>query len=112
VASASACLVGAVLIVRRPDHPVGWGFAFLGLTVAASGAAQGFGLIGLVADPRGDHPGAGSAAALASSLFVLWLITIGLVCHLTPTGHYLSARWAWCARLLWVVGLIWFGTVL
>jgi signal transduction histidine kinase len=112
VASASACLVGAMLIVRRPDHPVGWCFAFLGLTVSASGAAQGYGLIGLVADPRGDHPGAGSAAALASSLFVLWLIAIGLVCHLTPTGHYLSARWAWGARLLWIVGLIWFVTVL
>jgi signal transduction histidine kinase len=112
VASASACLVGAVLLVRRPEHPVGWCFAFLGFSVAASGAAQDYGLLGLVADPRGDHPGAGAAAVLASSLFVLWLITIGLVCHLTPTGHYLSARWARGARLLWIAGLIWFGTVL
>jgi signal transduction histidine kinase len=112
VASASACLVGAVLLVRRPEHPVGWCFAFLGLSVAATGAAQSYGLLGLVADRRGDHPGAGSAAVLASSLFVLWLITIGLVCHLTPTGHYLSTRWAWCARVMWILGLIWFGTVL
>jgi signal transduction histidine kinase len=112
VASASACLVGAVLLVRRPEHPVGWCFAFLGLSVAASGAAQSYGLLGLVADPHGDHPGAASAAVLASSLFVLWLITIGLVCHLTPTGHYLCSRWAWCARALWIVGLLWFVTVL
>jgi signal transduction histidine kinase len=112
VASASACLVGAVLLARRPEHPAGWLFAFLGLSVAASGAAQSYGLLGRLADPRGDHPGAGSAAVLASSLFVLWLIAIGLVCHVTPTGRYLSARWAWCARLLWITGLIWFVTVL
>jgi hypothetical protein len=28
VASASSCLVGAVLVARRPEHPVGWCFAF------------------------------------------------------------------------------------
>ena len=111
-ASASACLVGALLLLRRPDHPVGWCFAALGLLVALAGTSQSYGLLGLVADPRGAHPGAGSAAAVANTLFVLWLIAIGLVCQLTPTGHYLSARWAWCARAMWISGAVWFVTVL
>jgi signal transduction histidine kinase len=111
-ASASACLVGAMLLVRRPEHPVGWCFAALGLSVAVAGTAQSYGLIGLVADPRGAHPGAGSAAAVANSLFVFWLIAIGLVCQLTPTGHHLSARWAWSARAMWISGVVWFVTVL
>jgi signal transduction histidine kinase len=112
LATASSCLVGAALLVRRPDHPVGWCFAFLGLSVIATGACEGYGLLGLVADPRGDHPGAGSAAVLASSLFVLWLVTIALIAHLTPTGHFLSSRWAWCAGLMCISGLIWFVAIL
>jgi signal transduction histidine kinase len=107
-AAVSACLVGAVLLVRRPGHPAGWCFAALGLSVAVAGMAQSYGLLGLIADPGEKHLGAGFAATLADSLFVLWLTLIGLVCYLTPTGHHLSARWAWCARLLWVSGGIWF----
>jgi signal transduction histidine kinase len=111
-ASASAVLVGAVLLFRRPEHPVGWCLAALGISVSLTGVSQSYGLVGLVADPSGSHPGAGSAAVLASSLFVLWLISIGLICYLTPTGKHLSPRWAWCARVMWVSGAVWFVTVL
>lgn len=111
-AAGSAALVGAVLLLRQPAHPVGWCLAVLAAAIAVTGACQGYGLLGLVADPRGRHPGASSAAVLASSLFVLYLITIALVCYLTPSGHHLSERWAWCARVMWVSGGIWFMTVL
>jgi signal transduction histidine kinase len=110
-AELSASLVAAILLISRPEHPVGWCFAALGTAVAGTGAAQSYGLLGAVADPRGNHPLAGSAATLASSLFVIWLIAIALVCYLTPTGRHLSLRWAWSARVMWVSGLLWFVTV-
>ena len=113
VASASACLVGAVLLVRRPEHPVGWCFRLLGLLGGGVRRGQDYGLLGLVADPRGDHPGAGSqplswpaACSSSGSSRSGWSATS------RPTGHYLSARWAWCARVMWIAGLIWFVTVL
>jgi signal transduction histidine kinase len=112
LAQASSTLVAATLLLRRPEHPVGWCFAVLATSVTAAGAAQGYGLLGLVADPAGRHPGAGPAATLASGLFVLWLVAIALVCYLTPTGVHLSARWAWCARVMWISGLVWFVTIL
>jgi signal transduction histidine kinase len=111
-AVASACLVGAVLLIRRPEHPVGWCFAGLGVSVAVAGASQSYALLGLVADIGGVYPGAGSAAVLASSLFVFWLTATALVCYLTPTGHYLSPRWAWCSRVMWISGVVWFVTIL
>jgi signal transduction histidine kinase len=111
-AEASACLVGAALVVRKPENAVGWCMAALGCAVALAGACQSYGLLGLVADPRGHHPGAGTAAALASSLFVLWLIAVALVFYLTPTGHALSVRWSRCAGVMTLCGLAWFVTVL
>jgi signal transduction histidine kinase len=111
-AEASASLVAVLLLVSRPEHPVGWLFAVLGTSVAAAGATEGYGVLGLLADPGGSYPGAGAAATLASGLFVLWLISIAMVCYLTPTGVHLSPRWAWCARVMWVSGLVWFLTIL
>jgi len=111
-AEASASLVGAALVLRRPGHPVGWCFAALGLSIAVTGACQSYGLLGLVADPHTARAGSGAAAAVANSAFVLWLVFIGLICYLTPTGQHLSIRWAWCARVMVVSGGIWFLTVL
>lgn len=38
----SAATVGAVLASRRPRHPVGWLLLGLGLSVSASGVADGY----------------------------------------------------------------------
>ena len=48
----SATTVGAVLASRRPRHPVGWLLLTLGLSVVASGVAQGYAGYGLLARPR------------------------------------------------------------
>lgn len=111
VAQASATVVGAFLLIRRPEHPVGWCLTALGASVALSGACQSYGLLGLVAEPERDHPGAGSAAVLASSLFVLWLVLVALICYLTPTGLPLSRRWDRCARIMWLAALVWLPTI-
>ena len=110
-AVASATLVGAMLLIRRPEHPVGWCIAGLGASIAVAGSSQSYALLGLVADPDGTYPGAGSAAVVASSLFVFWLLAIAFVCYLTPSGHFLSPRWAWSARVMWISGLVWFVTI-
>lgn len=107
----SASLVAAFLLIRRPGHPIGWCFAGLAAAVSLPAATQGYGLLGLVADPSGSHPGAAAAAVIASSMFVWWFVAIGLICLLTPTGRYLSTRWAWCGRLLWGSGGVWFVTI-
>jgi hypothetical protein len=43
---ASAATVGAVLASRRPRHPVGWLLLGLGLSVSASGVADGYAPMG------------------------------------------------------------------
>jgi 4-hydroxybenzoate polyprenyltransferase len=47
----SAATVGAVLASRRPRHPVGWLLLGLGLSVSASGAADGYAPYGLLVQP-------------------------------------------------------------
>jgi UDP-N-acetylmuramyl pentapeptide phosphotransferase/UDP-N-acetylglucosamine-1-phosphate transferase len=48
---ASAITVGAVLASRRPGHPVGWLLLGLGLSVSASGVADGYAPYGLLVRP-------------------------------------------------------------
>ena len=54
----SATTVGAVLASRRPRHPVGWLLLGLGLSVSASGAADGYAPYG----------------ALVTDLWVAWAV--------------------------------------
>ena len=110
-AAASSAAVGAVLLVRRPRHPVGWLFAGLATSIAASGALTGYGVWGELARP-GSLPASAAAATVADSLFIVWNTLVGLVCYLTPTGRHLGRRWAWCARLLVATGGLWLATAL
>jgi signal transduction histidine kinase len=111
-AQTSSCAVGVLLLIRRPEHPVGWCLVALGTAVDLTGALQSYGLLGQVVNPRGDYPGSAVAALGASSLFVFFLITIALICFLTPTGHNLSPRWAKAAWVMSLSGLVWFTTIL
>src|SRR4029450_1209967 len=55
--SVRAATGGAVLAGRRPGHPVGWLLLGLGLSVSASGVADGYAPYGLLIRP-GALPGA------------------------------------------------------
>jgi len=99
--------VAIVLLVRRPDHPVGWLFAGLSTSITVSGFLESYGLFGLVVDP-GAVPGAEAAAVLSSVLFISWLTLIGLIFSLTPDGHYLSPRWRRASQVMVVSGVAWF----
>ncbi len=94
----SATTVGAVLASRRPRHPVGWLLLVLGLSVVASGVAQGYAGYGLLARP-GALPAARYAALYDDASFIIWPASIGFVLLLTPTGSLPSTRWRWWARI-------------
>jgi signal transduction histidine kinase len=101
----SALVVGTTLSVRRPDHPVGWLFLGLGVSMAAAGAIDGYAVYGAVARP-GAFPGAAVAAHVGDVTFVPWLVIVALVLHLTPTGRPLSRRWGLAAWATILGGLV------
>ncbi len=100
-----AALVGVILLVRQPEHPVGWLFAALSVSISAVGTGETYGLYGLRLHQ--GMPAAASAAALSSNGFVLWLMLVALVFSLTPTGRHLTPRWRRVARLMVASNVLW-----
>ena len=94
LASISAATVGAVLVSRRPRHPVGWLLLGLGVSLIALGAAEDYATYVLLAG-GGPLPGARWAALLSDTGWVLWPAAIGFILLLTPTGSPPSPRWRW-----------------
>lgn len=94
----SALVVGSALAWRRPEHPVGWLFLALSVSIATAGTIDGYAALGAVADP-GRLPAADVAAQVGDATWIPWFVLVALVLHLTPTGRPLSSRWA---RAAWV----------
>jgi hypothetical protein len=100
LAFAAFMVVGALIVARRPGHPIGWLFSAIGLLAATAPLAGEYALYAYVTRP-GQWPLAAAAAwywaVAAQLLFGLALIFTPL---LFPTGRLLSRRWrpiAWLA---------------
>lgn len=98
VAVLVAAVIGAVLVIRLPGHPVGWLLLTLALAIEASGLANDWARYALFARP--GRPGGAIAALVQSSAFITWLALLGLILLLTPDGRLPGPRWRWSARLV------------
>lgn len=109
VAISSSSTVGAILAIRRPDHPVSWLFLALGGSVALSALLETYAYYGAVARP-GSLPAAGLVAAVSDGSFVVWFVLLAWILHLSPTGSPLSRRWRVVAIVTTWAGGLWMLT--
>jgi len=111
VTIATSTATGALVVLRRPAHPVGWLFLALGLSIGLGGLLDSYGRYGAVARP-GSLPAADLAAVLGDGIFVAWFVLIALILHLTPTGSALTPLWRLAATWTVVAGALAYSTVL
>ena len=85
-------IMGALIVTRRPDNPIGWLFIGIGATMALWVLADGAGVYTLLTEP----------GALAGGRWLAWFGNwlpmagwglVGLALLLFPTGHLPSPRW-------------------
>jgi len=86
-------VVGLLIARRRPDNPIGWLLAVVGVTILLYQAASEYALRGLVVAP-GSLPSAGVAAVLSQTLWIVPFALVPVVLLLYPTGRFLSRAWA------------------
>ena len=88
---------GALVVTRRPAHPIGWLMCAFGLVGGWQAFATEYAVYGLISRP-GALPG---AAAMSWLVFWAYAVELGLLAALLtlfPTGRPPSRRWRW---ILW-----------
>lgn len=92
-------LLGALLVLRRPEHPIGWLLAALGLAVLVNQVSQEYALQHVAG--QGSAPGGGLVALwIADWSTIVPLVLLVEVLLLFPTGRPQSRRWAWFAGVV------------
>jgi signal transduction histidine kinase len=98
-------LIGVLLTTRRPEHPISWVLAIIGLWGTIGGLAYAYAIEALVADP-GSLPG-GVAAAWVDNWW--WLpglaLPLSALLMLMPDGRLASRRW-WPVPVVVTVGTV------
>jgi signal transduction histidine kinase len=107
----TAASVGAVLVMRGGRNPVGWLFLALGDLVALGSVATDYAAYGALARP-GRLPAAAVIGEVSDASFIWWIVLVGLVLYLTPTGRAVSAGWRHAAVALVASGALWYALAL
>jgi hypothetical protein len=92
--------IGALLMSRYPQHPVGWIFMTIGLGTALGNLTQQYAIYTLFTDADSALPGGVAAAWLGGWLWTAAMGVIVFLPLLLPSGRLPSARWrpvAWGA---------------
>jgi hypothetical protein len=100
-------VVGLVLAVRRPGHPIGWLFVAMGLVAAIHAFAFEYATRALATAP-GSLPAPEWLAWLAYWTWPLNLLGLALLLLLFPDGRLPSRRW----RIVpWLLGIAFAGII-
>jgi signal transduction histidine kinase len=104
----SAAVVGSVLALHRPRHPVGWLFLGLSLLIVASDVAYNYAAYGSVARP-GSLPLSGLMAVVEDKSFIPWLVVLTLILLYIPDGRLSSRSVGMAAAVAVASGVISFS---
>jgi signal transduction histidine kinase len=109
VAALTLPWVGAVIVSRRPGHPMGWLFCTVGLACGVTLGAYYYAQYAVVEHP-GSLPWAVAVAWVSAWIWVCGfvpLVTFGVL--LFPDGHLPSPRWrpvGWVAAAAILLGVV------
>jgi len=84
--------MGSLVFRRRPENMVGPLLMAIGITILLYQATSEYALRGLAVDP-GSLPGAGLAAILSQTVWIIPFTLIPLLLLIYPTGRFLSPEW-------------------
>lgn len=104
-------VLGGVILLRRPRHPIGWLLLGTGAVIGAAHLGAGYGALAVSEDP--DLPGAALALWIPSTWWApALLVPLLFVPMLFPDGRLPSSRWrpwAWAAGVVtavWSAGFL------
>jgi hypothetical protein len=89
---------GALIVSRRPGHPIGWVLCALGLMSGFGAFAVEYAVYGLITRP-GAVPAAATVAWCATWEFAVDFGLVAALLVLFPSGRPPSPRWRW---VLWL----------
>jgi signal transduction histidine kinase len=101
-------MVGALILARRPGHPIGRLFVVFGLAGAIDWFGEQFGIYGLFTSTN-EVPGAQFMLWVSRWMDGIAILAFLLILLLFPDGHLLSRRWV---PVLWFIVVSLFGFVL